>query len=71
MKYEKINVVLEIFFLLASDLFCALEIAFNISLLQVFPFNFLDFFPLGKNLQIWFCATELWDLIILQSMTVQ
>jgi hypothetical protein len=26
-----------------------LEIAFNNSLLQVFPFNFLDFFSLGKK----------------------
>ena len=29
--------------------FCALEIAFNISLLQVFPFNFLDFFSTWKK----------------------
>lgn len=30
--------------------FCALEIAFNISLLQVFPFNFLDFFSTWKKI---------------------
>lgn len=70
MKSEKINVVLGIFFL-ASDLFVHLKLHLIFHYYRSFHLISWIFFYLKKSLQIWFCSTELWGLIILQPMTVQ
>ena len=59
------------FFFSPSDLFVHLKLHLIFHYYRSFHLISWIFFPLEKNLQIWFCSTELWELVILQPMTVQ